>query len=194
MRIGYIRVSTVEQNEGRQYEALKRYDIERFFQDKCSGKDTNRPKFKEMMDFAREGDVIYVEDFSRLARSTEDLLRIVRELDEQKIGLVSMKENLDTSTPTGKLMLTMIAAINEFERANMLERQREGIALAKKRGVYTGKKKMPLPDGFGGYYDKWIRREMSKAAIAKELGVSRPTLDKFFKEYAEKAEKGAALA
>ena len=194
MKIGYIRVSTVEQNEARQYVALKKYNIERYFHDKCSGKDTNRPKFQEMMDFAKKGDTIYVEDFSRLARSTEDLLRIVRELEEQGIGLVSMKENLDTDTPTGKLMLTMIAAVNEFERSNMLERQREGIALAKKRGVYTGKKKLPLPKGFSNYFHKWIRREMPKAAIAKELGVSRPTLDKFFKEYAEKYEKGAALA
>ena len=190
MRLGYVRVSTVDQNEDRQYEALKGYNIEKYFQDKCSGKDTNRQHFQEMMDFAREGDTIFVEDFSRLARSTEDLLRIVRELDEKKIQLVSMKENLDTTTPTGKLMLTMIAAINEFERSVMLERQREGIAIAKKKGVYKGRRKMAVPESFPGYYDRWIRREMSKAQIARELGVSRPTCIKFFAEY-EKTLKNA---
>ena len=186
MRIGYVRVSTVEQNEDRQYEALRKYDIEKYFADKCSGKDTNRRHFKEMMNFAREGDVIYVEDFSRLARSTEDLLRIVRELEEKHILLVSMKENMDTSTPTGKLMLTMIGAINEFERSIMLERQREGIAIAKKKGVYKGRKKMDVPESFPGYYERWLRREVSKAQIARELGVSRPTCDKFFAEYVKK--------
>ena len=183
MKIGYVRVSTVEQNEDRQYEALKRYDIEKYFQDKSSGKNTNRIQFQEMMNFVREGDTIYVEDFSRLARSTEDLLRIVRELEDRHIGLVSMKESIDTGTPTGKLMLTMLAAIAEFERTNMLERQREGIEIAKRKGIYKGRKKKDLPDNFGVYYERWGRHEISKAGIARELGVSRPTCLKFFAEY-----------
>ena len=145
----------------------------------------NRPQFQEMLESASEGDVIYVEDFSRLARSTEDLLRIVRELHEKKVSLVSLKENLDTATPTGKLMLTMIAAINEFQRSNMLERQREGIAIAKANGVYKGRKRLRIPDNFGDYYRKWNNHEMSKAAIARELGVSRPTCNKFFNEFAK---------
>lgn len=111
---------------------MKRYDIEKWFIEKVSGKDTNRPKLKEMLNFAREGDTIHIHDFSRLARSTKDLLNIVELLNEKGITLISNKENIDTSTPTGKLMLTMIGAINEFERTNLLERQREGIAIAKR--------------------------------------------------------------
>ena len=131
MNIAYIRVSTVEQNEARQVEAMKEYNIDKVYQEKVSAKNTNRLKLQEMLDFAREGDTIYVADFSRLARSTKDLLELVELLESKGVQLVSIKENIDTSTPNGKLMLTMLGAINEFERANMLERQREGIAIAK---------------------------------------------------------------
>ena len=134
--IGYVRVSTVEQNEQRQIEALEKHSIDKWFIEKVSGKDTNRPQFQAMLDYSREGDTIYIHDFSRLARSTADLLGIVDKLKAKGIHLVSNKENLDTNTPTGKLMLTMIAAINEFERSNMLERQREGIAIAVREGKY----------------------------------------------------------
>ena len=113
--------------------------------EKISAKDTNRPKLKEMLDFAREGDTIFIHDFSRLARSTEDLLKIVKDLDTKGIHLVSNKENIDSSTPTGKLMLTIIAGINEFERTNLKERQAEGIARAKEKGVYKGRKKIDRP-------------------------------------------------
>lgn len=106
--------------------------------EKVSGKDTNRPELQSMLDYIREGDTVYIHDFSRLARSTKDLLELVELFNKKDISLVSTKENLDTSTPTGKLMLTMIAAINEFERLNLLEHQREGIAIAKKQGKYKG--------------------------------------------------------
>lgn len=124
MQIAYIRVSSIDQNEQRQIEAMQRYNIEKWFIEKVSGKDTNRPKLKEMLDFAREGDTIHIHDFSRLARSTKDLLDIVEILNSKGITLISNKENIDSSTPTGKLMLTMIGAINEFERTNLLERQK----------------------------------------------------------------------
>lgn len=140
MQIAYIRVSSIDQNEKRQIEAMQRYNIEKWFIEKVSGKDTNRPKLKEMLDFAREGDTIHIHDFSRLARSTKDLLDIVELLNNKGITLISNKENIDSSTPTGKLMLTMIGAINEFERTNLLERQREGIAIAKRDGKYKGRK------------------------------------------------------
>ena len=91
-----------------------------------------------MLEFAREGDIIYIHDFSRLARSTKDLLDIVEQLNNKGIHLVSNKENIDSSTPTGKLMLTMIGAIAEFERQNLLERQKEGIAIAKEQGKFKG--------------------------------------------------------
>ena len=144
MNVAYVRVSTVDQNEDRQIEALKKHNIEKWYTEKVSGKNTNRPQLKEMLDFVREGDTIYIHDFSRLARSTKDLLDIVEQLTEKGVHLVSNKENIDSSTPTGKLMLTMIGAIAEFERTNLLERQREGIAVAKKKWVYKGRKAVSI--------------------------------------------------
>lgn len=182
MQIAYIRVSSIDQNEQRQIEAMQRYNIEKWFIEKVSGKDTNRPKLKEMLDFAREGDTIHIHDFSRLARSTKDLLDIVELLNSKGITLISNKENIDSSTPTGKLMLTMIGAINEFERTNLLERQKEGIAIAKRKGKYKGRKAVSIPD-FDKHYQRYISREISKSELAKELNISRPTLDKLIKDY-----------
>ncbi len=181
MKIAYVRVSTVEQNEARQIEALEKYGIEKWFTEKVSAKDTNRPMLQQMIDFAREGDTIYIHDFSRLARSTKDLLDIAELLQKKNIHLVSNKENIDSSTPTGKLMLTMIAAINEFERANLLERQRKGIAIAKRNGVYKGRKAV-VSDKFEDYYQEYINRTINKVEFAKKLKISRPTLDKLIKE------------
>lgn len=188
MKIAYVRVSTVEQNETRQIEALEKYGIEKWFTEKVSAKDTNRPQFKQMMDFAREGDTIYIHDFSRLARSTKDLLDIVELLQSKGIHLVSNKENIDSSTPTGKLMLTTIAAINEFERTNLLERQREGISIAKRNGKYKGRKPFSS-DKFDGLYQQYINREINKMEFAKLLNISRPTLDKLIKEHEGKENK-----
>jgi len=183
MNVAYVRVSTVDQNEARQVEALKKYNIEKWFQEKISGKDTNRPVLKEMLEYVREGDTIYIHDFSRLARSTKDLLDIVDLLKEKNVNLVSNKENLDTNTPTGKLMLTMIAAINEFERQNLLERQREGIQIAKDAGRYKGGQVKKIDDTvFNELYDKYKNREINKVQFAKELNISRPTLDKLIKD------------
>lgn len=116
------------------------YRIDKWFSEKVSGKNTDRPKLKEMLEFVHEGDTVYVMDWSRLSRSTVDLLRIIEGLAHKKVKLVSIKENFDTSTSTGRLMLNLIAAINEFERQNLLERQREGIEIAKNQGKYTGRK------------------------------------------------------
>ena len=185
MRIAYIRVSTVEQNEQRQIEAMQKYGVEKWFTEKVSAKDTNRPKLQEMLEFAREGDTIYIHDFSRLARSTKDLLDIVETLSGKGIHLVSNKESIDTSTPTGRLMLTMIGAIAEFERQNLLDRQREGIAIAKRNGKYKGGKRKQIHN-FEDGYRRYKSRELTKAALAKELNVSRPTLDKLIKEFEEK--------
>lgn len=185
MNIAYVRVSSVEQNEARQVEGLKKHNIEKWFIEKVSAKDTNRPQLKAMLDFAREGDTIFIHDFSRIARSTKDLLDIVEQLKAKGVNLVSNKENIDTSTPTGKLMLTMIGAINEFERANLLERQREGIAVAKREGRYKGRKATDIPD-FEKHYLKYKVREINKVQLAKELKISRPTLDKLIREYETK--------
>lgn len=180
--VAYVRVSTVEQNEERQIQALEKYGIDKWFIEKVSGKDTNRPKLNQMLDYVREGDIVYIHDFSRLARSTKDLLDLVERMQEKGVHFVSNKENIDTSTPTGKLMLTMIGAIAEFERENLLERQREGIAIAKSKGKYKGRKVVQI-DNFGEYYNQYRHREISKPALAKKLGISRPTLDKLMREY-----------
>ena len=182
MNLAYVRVSTVEQNEQRQIEAMQKFNIEKWFIEKVSAKDTNRPKLQELLDFARAGDTIHIHDFSRLARSTKDLLDIVELLNNKGITLVSNKENIDTSTPTGKLMLTMIGAINEFERANLLERQKEGIAIAKRNNKYKGRKAINIPN-FDMYYQQYKNRELTKVQLAKELHISRPTLDKLIGQY-----------
>lgn len=183
MNIAYVRVSTVEQNEGRQLEGLKKYDIDKWFIEKVSGKDTNRPKLKELLDYAREGDTVFVWDFSRLARSTKDLLDLVEQFKNNKVHLRSIKENLDTSTPTGKLMLTMIGAINEFERANLLERQREGIAIAKANGKYKGRKKIGFPEGWEDTYRQWKNREITGTKAMEILNLKRNTFYKLIKEF-----------
>ena len=185
MKVAYIRVSTIEQNEARQIEAMKNKGIEKYFTEKVSGKNTtDRPELNNMMDFVREGDTVYIHDFSRLARSTKDLLDIVERLNDKGVHLVSDKENIDTSTPTGKLMLTMIGAIAEFERQNMLDRQAEGIAIAKRNGVYKGRKPIEIDDNlFRTQYERYEHREINKTELAKILKVSRPTLDKMIREY-----------
>ncbi len=181
--IAYVRVSTVEQNEARQVEALEKHDIDKWFTEKVSGKNTKRPQLQKMLEFVREGDTIYIHDLSRLARSTKDLLDIVEQLQAKGVHLVSNKENIDTNTPTGKLMLTMIGAIAEFERANLLERQREGIAIAKKEGKYKGRKPVNVDaDTFLAQYERYQKREINKGELAKILDVSRPTLDKLIAE------------
>lgn len=179
--IAYVRVSTAEQNEDRQVRALKKHSIDEWFTEKVSAKDVNRPKLQEMIRFVRKGDTIYVMDFSRLARSTSDLLSIVKEIEGKGANIKSLKENFDTSTPTGKLMMTMMAAIAEFERENILERQREGIAIAKAAGKYKGRNKITIPD-FKEYYDLYMRRQITKSGIAKKLKISRPTVDRLIKE------------
>ncbi|MFV0361470.1 MAG: recombinase family protein [Suipraeoptans sp.] len=192
MNVAYIRVSTVEQNESRQIEALEKQNIEKWFTDKVSGKDTNRPQLQVMLDYVREGDTIYVHDFSRLARSTKDLLSINEKIKAKGAHIVSNKENIDSSTPTGKLMLTMIGAIAEFERQNMLERQAEGIAIAKREGKFKGGQVKKIDNKtWEQYYNQYIRRELTKIDFSKALKISRPTLDKLIRE--KRGEAGKLL-
>jgi DNA invertase Pin-like site-specific DNA recombinase len=183
MNIAYVRVSTVEQNESRQLEGLKKYNIDKWFTEKVSAKDTNRPELVAMIEYAREGDTIFIHSLDRLARNTKDLLEIVEGLTKKKINLVSNKENIDTSTPTGKLMLTMIGAIAEFERANLLERQREGIAIAKAEGKFKGRKKIDYPSNWEEVYPKWKNRELTGANAMELLKLKRNTFYNLIKEY-----------
>lgn len=168
--IGYARVSTHEQNEARQLAAFEERKADRIFLDKCSGKDAERPELKKMLDYVREGDTVIVTEYSRLARSTSDLLSIVDRLTGKGVQLVSLKEKLDTSTPQGKLMLTMFAGLAEFERAMILERQREGIAIAKAEGKYKGRKPIPFDaERFKAECAKWRRGEQTAVMTMKKL-------------------------
>ena len=177
--IGYIRCSSIEQNEARQLEALKNYSIEKYFNEKASAKDTNRPQLQAMLDYVREFDTIYIKDFSRLARSTKDLLDIVEKLQTKGVKLISLKENLDSTTSTGKLMLTMIGAIYEFERSNLLERQAEGIAIAKREGKFKGRKEISKPNNWHEVYSKYKQRQLTAKDAMKVLNLKTNTFYKF---------------
>lgn len=193
MNVAYVRVSTIEQNEQRQIEALEKHQIEKWFTEKISGKSMDRPKLKEMLEFVRSGDTVFIHDFSRLARSTKDLLEIVEQLNEKGVHLVSNKENIDTSTASGKLMLTMIGAIAEFERQNLLERQREGIAIAKRDGKYRGRQVKKIDDDLlKSVYAEYKSRKINKKEMAEKLEISRPTLDKLLNDKKELLEEATA--
>ena len=184
MNIGYIRVSTIEQNPDRQYSDLKKYKIDKFFEEHASGKNTERPVLNEMLNFIREGDTLFIESFSRLARNTADLLNIIETLKNKNVKIIGQKENLDTGSPTGKMMITMIGAIATFERELILERQKEGIAIAKAAGKYKGRKKILPPSNFETLYSLYLNRQIpTKKEFAKKCNVSLPVLERFIKEF-----------
>ena len=183
--VAYVRVSTFEQNDERQREAIGKYKIDKWFSEKASGRNADRPQLQAMLDYIRDGDTVFVSEFSRLGRSTSDLLEIVKKIEDKGARLTSLKETFDTSTAAGRLQLTMLAAIAQFEREMILERQKEGIEIAKREGKYNGRKRVEVPD-IGMYYDRYMRRETSKPKIAAELGISRNTLDRLFAEYKTK--------
>ena len=172
MRVGYCRVSTAEQNTARQEVLLESLAVDRVFLDKCSGKNTDRPALKEMLAFVREGDIVVVESISRLARNTKDLLSLIDKFTEQGVGFISQKESIDTSSPTGKFILTVFGAIAELEREYILQRQAEGIAIAKANGVYKGRKPIDCPD-----FDKVYEQVQSGVITATRgwelLGISK---------------------
>lgn len=187
MNIGYVRVSTVEQNEARQVEALKQYDIERWYKEKVSAKDTNRPKLQEMLSFVREGDTIYIHSFDRLARNTIDLLTIIEELKEKNVKLVSIKDNIDFNSNTGKFMLTILGAVAELERSILKERQREGIEIAKKQGKFKGRQPIKLnKDKWEALYSDMTKGYITKQEMADKLDISVPTLYRRLKTYEER--------
>lgn len=183
MKIAYVRVSTAEQNEDRQLKGLEKYGIEKWYIEKISGKNTNRPEFQKMIDEVKEGDTIYVHALSRLARNARDLLNIQYELQEKGVNLISNKENIDASTPTGRCFFGMLAVMNQFEREIMLERQAEAIAVAKEKGTYRhrGDKKIDA-ELFDENYSLYISGDLTKIEFAKRIGVSRPTLDKILRK------------
>lgn len=186
MLLGYVRVSTVEQNEARQYEALMNKGVveENIYLDKQSGKTADRKALKELLAFARRGDVVITESISRIARNTKDLLNIIDELRSKGVDFISLKENIDTSTPQGKFMLTVFAAMAELERESILDRQREGIAIAKQNGVYKGRKKMEIDeDYFKEIVSRWRNNEMSAKEAMRLLNLKPNTFYRRVKEY-----------
>lgn len=182
MRVGYIRVSTEEQKIDRQEVMMKKLGVEKLFIDKLSGKNTHRPELQRLLDFVREGDVVVVESISRMARNTRDLLNITHMLDEKGVGFVSLKEKFDTTTVSGKFVFVIFAAIAELERGNILQRQREGIEIAKKNGVYKGRKPKELKE-FDEIFEKWNNHQISTVEASRALGISRST---FYRKVNEK--------
>ena len=183
MRYGYIRISTKHQNTARQDVLMEELGVDKVFVDKCSGKNTDRPCYHEMMKTLKEGDIVVVESYSRMSRSTKDLLETVEKLNEMGVGFVSKKENIDTTTAAGRMLLTIIAGINQFEREVMLERQAEGIAAmpvvgGKKVSAKTGR-------GFGNQkIDVTITRRKGETVkeVCERLGISRNTYYRRIKE------------
>lgn len=182
-KIGYARVSTIEQNEARQVTALKELGCEKIFIDKQSAKDTNREQFNRMCNYVREGDTVIVTEYSRLARNVKDLLAIIDDLHNQNVNLVSIKENFDTSTPQGSLMLTIFAGLSEFEREMILQRQREGIAIAKRAGKYHGRK--PLPFNEEEFRKECINWTDGKQTAVKTMSKLNMKPNRFYKKVKE---------
>ena len=183
MKVGYARVSTKEQNEARQLKMMEEQNAERLFIDKASGKNTDRKAFKEMMAFVRAGDTVIVESISRIARNTRDLLSIVSDLTEKGVEFVSLKENMDTTTPQGRFMLTVFGALAELERENILERQREGIEIAKSEGKYRGRKPVEVDEKrFKEVCARWRSGEITATAAMQEVGLKPNTFYRRVKE------------
>ena len=186
MLLGYIRVSTVEQNEERQTRALleKGVESENLFIDKQSGKDADREQLKALLAFCRKGDVVITESISRIARNTKDLLTIVETLTSKGVDFISLKESIDTSTPQGKFMLTVFGAMAELERESILERQKEGIAIAKEAGLYKGKQKMKIDrERFEAVVREWRANRVTATEAMKRLDLKPNTFYRRVKEW-----------
>ena len=181
VKVGYIRVSTYEQNPARQEVLMQELGVEKLFLDKLSGKNTKRPQLQAMLEYVREGDTVVVESLSRLGRSVKDLIDINDELTKKGVALESKKEKIETLTASGRLMFNVIASIAQFEREIMLERQREGIAIAKAAGKYKGRKEIEKPSNWDEVIAKWKVREMTSTKAMEELGLKRTTFYKLLK-------------
>lgn len=187
MKVFYVRCSTAEQNEARQLENAKEVNAEKIFIDKASGKNRNREQLKEMLSFVRENDTVYCSDISRIARNTKDLLDIVEKLNNKKVNFVSLKENIDTTTPQGKFILTIFGALAELERESILQRQKEGIEIAKAEGKYKGRKRIDLDQKeFEKAVDDWKTGGRTATSIFKEFGISSQTFYRRVKEIEER--------
>jgi len=184
MKVGYGRVSAKDQNLGRQLQAFKENNVERIYEEKISGKDTNRPELQKMLEYVREGDTVVVESFSRLSRNMLDLLTIIDKLTQKNVGFISLKENIDTTTPAGRFQLNVFGAMYQFERECSKERQREGIDLALSEGrAYGRPKTVMITDAFVAAYNQWKAGNITATKAIDMASMSRAGFYKMVKEH-----------
>ena len=181
----YIRVSSKDQQDGRQFIAMESRGIppERIFSEKQSGKDTKRPVLQSLMNTVTKNDIIVVESISRFARNTRDLLGLVEKLAQKGVKFISLKEHIDTTTPTGRFTLTVFAAISELERECTLLRQAEGIAAAKARGVHLGRPIIKPPENFGVLVKQWERGKLPISEVLEKTGLKEATFYRRLREW-----------
>lgn len=187
MKVGYIRVSTTEQNTIRQEIVMEQLGVEKVFIEKCSGKNTNRPELMAMMNFVREGDTVVVSEISRFARNTKDLLNMIDELNKKGVQFESLKEKIDTTTPTGQFMMTVFAAVAQLERDYILARQKEGIDAKKARGEYKGRQPIEVDEKqFEREYNLWKSGQITATDAMAHLGLKPNTFYRRVKAYEQK--------
>ena len=183
MKIGYVRVSTQEQNTIRQEALMESLRVSEIYIDRMSGKSADRPELKKLMEYVRRGDTVIVESISRFARNTRDLLELVERLTVKGVEFVSKKEAIDTTTPSGKFMLTIFGAVAELEREYILQRQQEGIAIAKTNGIYKGRKPIERPD-FEQVVSVWREGQITAVEAMKRLDMKPRTFYRKVKQLA----------
>lgn len=174
MKIGYIWISSADQNTARQEVLMQELGVEQVYIDRMSGKNTERPELQRMMNYVREGDTVIVESISRFARNTRDLLELIDYLNRKNVEFVSKKESIDTSTPTGKFMLTIFGAVAELEREYILQRQREGVEIAKANGIYKGRKPIER-ENFGQVMALWEADRITAVEAMRRLNLKPST-------------------
>ena len=183
MKIGYMRVSSSSQKLDRQEVIMEKLSVDRIYVDVQSGKNTSRPNLQKMLFEIQNGDTLIVESISRFARNTKDLLSLIEQLEEKGVKFVSQKENIDTSTPNGKFMLTIFGAVAQLERDYLLQRQKEGIAIAKAKGKYRGRKAIEIDEKkFQRLYKEWKSEKLSSKHFMLDMGIKPNT---FYRRVAE---------
>ena len=184
MKVAYERVSTSGQSTLRQDVMMQDQKIEKIFTEKISGKDRNRPELQKMLDFVREGDTVVIESISRLARSTRDFLNILDELEKKHVALISLKEQIDTATPTGRFLVSIFAALAQLEREQILTRQKEGIAAQKAKGTYTGGRPKVKVEAkqLAMVVGRWKAGEITAVQAMQQLNLAKTTFYRLVKQ------------
>jgi DNA invertase Pin-like site-specific DNA recombinase len=182
MKIGYKRISLAEKNAPRQEVLMQEMGVDVLFVDKVSGKNTKRTKLQKMLYYVRKGDTVIVDSISRFATNTKDLLELIDQLKEKGVEFISRQENIDTSTPNGKFLLSVFKAVAELEREYLLQRQAQGIAIARQNGKYKGRKKI-VNDKFEAIYKEWKGKNITAVRAMDLLGMKRNTFYRRVAEY-----------